>query len=451
MATPSNSTLKRSLGFAQVALYGTGSMLGAGIYALIGKTAGTLGNAVWLAFAVAMTGALLTGLSYAAVGGRYPKAGGAAFVTQQAFGLPWLSYMVGIAVMMSGLTSMATGSQAIIEQLQKILLFADGWIKPGAIGLVLLIGAVIFRGIRESMWLNMLCTIVEAAGLLFIIFIGLRYWGAVDYLAMPTATASTGDWGTVFIVLQAAVLSFFSFIGFEDILNVSEEVKDPQKNVPRGLITAMLITTCIYMAVAITAVSVLPWAELAQSKSPLMDVAKKAAPWFSSIDKVYLAITIFAIGNTALLNYLMGSRLLYGMSIQALLPAPLSKIHPQRQTPHVAIVVLFFIVSLLILLANVRQMAEATVMLLLSVFTLVNLALLKLKKQATEPVTSFDVPAIVPLLGALVCATLIVVRISTAISSAKPDDQKAPLIAAAILAASMVLYQVVKPKKAVAE
>jgi amino acid transporter len=438
--TPS---LKRSLGFIQIALYGTGSMLGAGIYALIGKTAGTLGNAVWLAFAVAMTGALLTGLSYAAVGGRYPKASGAAFVTQQAFGLPWLSYVVGIAVMMSGLTSMATGSQAIIEQLQKVLAFSDGWIKPGSIGLVMLIGAVIFRGIRESMWLNMLCTIIEASGLLFILFVGMKYWGAVDYTAMPETTTAAGAWGTALIVLQGAVLSFFSFIGFEDILNVSEEVKDPHKNVPRGLITAMLMTTFIYMAVAITAVSVLPWTELAASKSPLMDVAKKAAPWFGGIDKVYLAITIFAIGNTALLNYLMGSRLLFGMSSQGLLPQPLAKIHPQRQTPHVAILVLFLIVSSLIILANVRQMAEATVLLLLSVFTLVNLALLKLKREKTEALTSFDVPAVVPLLGALVCATLIVVRIS----SAKPEDQKAPLIAAAILGISMLLYKLVKPQK----
>jgi amino acid transporter len=444
----SNSTLIPTLGRWQVLFYGLGSMLGAGIYALVGRAAESLGNAVWLAFLAAMIAALLTGLSYACVGGRYAKAGGAAYVTQRALGKPAISYMVGLAVMMSGLTSMATGSQAIAENLEKALGFALP-IKLVAIGLVFLVGCVIFRGMRESMWANIVCTVVEAAGLLFIIVVGVRYWGGVNYLETPGDFKGVGSGITLALVLQGAVLMFFSFIGFEDILNVSEEVKEPKKDIPFGLIGAMVLATLIYMAVAITAVSVLPWKELAASKTPLMEVAHRAAPWFKGIDSVYLGITIFAIGNTALLNYLMGSRLLYGMSRQGLLPATLGKLHATRKTPHLAILVLFGIVSALILSGGVKPLAEATVLLLLMVFTLVNISLVILKRRPSEPSDGFDVPLFVPILGAIVCALLIGVRVQAAFTDPKPGSATAPLIALAIFAVSFVLYRLMRPKDVV--
>ncbi len=445
-----HSGLQPALGRWQVLFYGLGSMLGAGIYALVGRAAESLGNAVWLAFLAAMVAALLTGLSYACVGGRYAKAGGAAYVTQRALGRPALSYVVGIAVMMSGLTSMATGSQAIAENLEKAVGFALP-IKAVAIGLVFLIGCVIFRGIRESMWVNIVCTAVEASGLLFIIAVGVKYWGGVNYLETPADTAGVGSGITLALVLQGAVLMFFSFIGFEDILNVSEEVKNPKRDIPFGLIGAMILATLIYMAVAVTAVSVLPWRELAASKTPLMEVAHRAAPWFGGIDRVYLGITIFAIGNTALLNYLMGSRLLYGMSRQGLMPAVLGKLHAQRRTPQLAIVVLFVIVSLLILSGGVKPLAEATVLLLLCVFTLVNISLIVLKRRPSEPSDGFDVPLAVPILGALVCALLVVVRVHAAFTAEKPGAWVAPSIALGIFVVSFLLYSLLKPKQVVVE
>ena len=442
----SSPALLPTLGRWQVLFYGLGSMLGAGIYALVGRAAESLGNAVWLAFLAAMVAAMLTGLSYACVGGRYPKAGGAAFVTQRALRRPAISYVVGIAVMMSGLTSMATGSQAIAENLEK----AVGMVLPiklVAIALVFLVGCVIYRGMKESMWVNIVCTVVETAGLLFIIGVGVKYWGGVNYLETPADVSGVGSGITLALVLQGAVLMFFSFIGFEDILNVSEEVKNPKRDIPFGLIGAMILATLIYMAVAITAVSVLPWRELAASKTPLMEVAHRAAPWFAGIDRIYLGVTIFAIGNTALLNYLMGSRLLYGMSRQGLLPALLGKLHPQRHTPQVAIFVLFGIVSLLILSGGVKPLAEATVLLLLVVFTLVNVSLIVLKRRSSEPGDGFDVPLLVPILGALVCSLLIVVRVQAAFTDPRPGAALAPLIALGIFAVSFLLYFLMKPRE----
>ena len=381
--------------------------------------------------------ALLTGLSYACVGSRYPKAGGASYVTQRALGKPWLSYVVGLCVMMSGLTSMATGAQAMAETIAKGL-GMDLPVKLVAIGIVLLVGLVIFRGIRESMWVNITCTVVEAVGLLFIIAVGMRFWGSVDYFETPTRSAGGSSAIPMMLILQGAVLMFFSFIGFEDILNVSEEVKNPRRDVPMGLIGAMVVATLIYMAVAITAVSVIPWADLAKSPAPLMEVAKAAAPWFKNIDSIYIGITLFAIGNTALLNYIMGSRLLYGMSRQGLLPALIGRIHTTRRTPHVAILILFFIVTALILSGSVKQLAESTVLLLLMVFTVVNIALIILKRRPGEPRGGFEVPVFVPVLGALVCLTLIAVRVESAWSL--KGGYVAPLVALAIIVVSLGLY-----------
>jgi len=417
-------------------------MLGAGIYALVGKAADSLGNAIWLAFLAAMVVALLTGLSYACVGSRYPKAGGAAYVTQRALGKPWLSYVVGLCVMMSGLTSMATGAQAMAETIEKGL-GMDLPVKLLAIGIVLLVGLVIFRGIRESMWVNITCTVVEAAGLLFIIAVGMQFWGSVDYFETPTRSAGGSSAIPMMLILQGAVLMFFSFIGFEDILNVSEEVKNPRRDVPLGLIGAMVVATLIYMAVAITAVSVIPWADLAKSPAPLMEVAKAAAPWFKNLDSIYIGITLFAIGNTALLNYIMGSRLLYGMSRQGLLPALIGRIHATRRTPHIAILILFVIVTALIVSGSVKQLAESTVLLLLMVFTVVNVSLIILKLRPGEARGGFEVPVFVPVLGALVCLTLIGVRVESAWSA--EGGHVAPLVALAIVAVSLGLYFLTRP------
>lgn len=449
-APEDSPTLVQTIGRWQILFYGLGSMLGAGVYSLIGKAAGVLGNAVWLAFVAAMIAALLTGLSYASVGSRYPKAGGAAYVTERASRKPWLSYVVGIAVTMSGLTSMATGLQAIAATLAEHAGIGIP-VKLLAILLALLIGAVIYRGIRESMWTNLVCTVIEIAGLVFIIAVGVKYWGGVNYLEAPPEAMGAGIAGiSLVVILQGAVLTFFSFIGFEDILNVSEEVKNPRKAIPFGLIGAMVSATIIYMAVAITAVSVVPWRELADSPAPLMQVAKTAAPWFGGLDKVYIVITIFSIGNTALLNYLMGSRLLYGMSKQGLLPLFLGKVHAVRRTPHIAVGVLFLIVTALILAGGVKQLAEATALLLLTVFAVVNVSLVILKRRPGEPKGGFEVPTWVPVLGAIVCLILIGSRIHGAFQSHDDSSHVAPLVAGGIIAVSLLLYRILKPSTGVA-
>ncbi len=432
-------SLARVIGPFTLIIYGVGSMLGAGIYGLVGEAAGRMGSAIWLAFLCAMVAALLTGLSYANLGSRYPRAAGAAYATHRAYRRPMLTYVVGLAIVASGLTSMATGSRVIGRELASVGIPLGAEIIAG-IYLVLLSGLV-FRGIKESMWFNIACTAIEAAGLIFVVAIGLKYWGSVNYLQGPIAADGSISPLTIAIVLQGGVLTFFSFIGFEDILNVSEECKEPKTTIPIGLIGAMLISTAIYMAVAITAVSVLPPGELA--KTNLRGVVAVAAPWFPSW--LFTVITCFAVANTALLNYVMASRLIYGMSRQGLMPAALGKVHRTRQTPHVAIFVLLGIILALMLSGQVSRLADATVLLLLTVFTIVNIALVILKFRPAEPKGRFEVPFIIPVLGAAVCATLLITRVA-ARGKDGYHDWAAPATAGVLIALIIALYLVLRPK-----
>lgn len=407
LASGAKPTLERRLGFIALTIYGLGNMLGAGIYGTIGVAAKELGNALWLAFAASVVAAGLTGLSYACLGSRYPRAAGAAYITERAFGSRFLTYVIGLTIMCSGLTSMATASHVFGSHflsaagLSLSVSGADWAVRGVVLPFLLAIAFVNFRGIRESAVLNAICTLVEAAGLVFIIVIGLGFVGSVDYLD-ASAPKNPGGEVTMPLVLGGAVLAFFSFIGFEDLLNVSEEVKTPERTLPLALVSALALATVIYMAVSVVAVSVVPARDLAAATKPaLYLVAERAAPWMNA--RWFSVIAMFAVANTALLNYIMGSRLLYGMARQRLLPQILGKIHPRRHTPHVAILALLGIVLILVLVGSISALAQATSLLLLASFTVVNLALIVLKLRPGEARGRFEVPVVVPALGALVC------------------------------------------------
>src|SRR4029450_7929648 len=369
-AAPEAPSLMRTIGPAQMALYGLGSMLGAGIYGLIGKAAGQAGNAVWLSFVVALVAALLTAFSYASLGSRYPRAAGAAYATERAYGFPLLSFMVGLALVCSGLTSIATQSQVFASNTAALFGLESIPLSWPALGFLLILTGLVFRGIRESMWVNVLCTLIEAGGLVLVIVAGASYWGSVDYLETPASPASDP---AALLVMQAAVLAFFAFIGFEDMINVAEETRDPERTVPLGLILAMAAAALLYIGVAVTAVSVVPWQELAEAPGPITAVMERAAPSLTPL--LFTAITLFAVANTALVNYVTASRLIYGMARQGLLPQRLGDVHAGRRTSHLAVAALFLVLAPLALLGTTTELAAATVLLLLLVFMVVNGAL----------------------------------------------------------------------------
>jgi amino acid transporter len=437
--------LNRTIGPFRLMLYGVGSMLGAGIYGLVGKAAGVMGAALWMGFLAAMIAALLTGISYASIASRYPRAGGAAYVTQRAFAHPRLSYVVGLVVICSGLLSIATQSKVVAANLNVLLGAATGVSIAGvpaaelalATGFVLLVAGIVYRGISESLWANVVCTFLEAGGLLLVIVVGARFWGGTDLLELPGAALE--DWGAVApLLLQGAVLTFFSFIGFEDMLNVSEEVKAPNRTMPIALIGAMLIASAIYLAVAVTAVTVAPWQELATAPGPLRLVIERSAPWFPPVG--FTIITIAAVANTALVNYVMASRLIYGMARQDLLPSVLSRVNQRRQTPHVAIGLLLAIILALQFAGDISQLASATVLLLLMVFVVVNGALIALNRREGSISGCFNAPTIVPAAGMLVCLALISGQFAQ-------SDWRPAAVAVALVGAILLLYQLTERRR----
>ncbi len=454
----SNGQLARTMGLGALIIYGVGDMLGAGIYGLMGKYAGKMGNAIWLAFAMSALAALFTGLSYASLGSRYPRAAGAAYITHRAFGWAFLSYTIGLAVCASGLTSFATQSRAFAGY----LLGFSGFQVPGAKGdlpvasaLAVFAIAIAFigfltlvnlRGMKEATWLNLLCTAIEVGGLLAIIAFGARFIGGVNLLEVPSSTAQGGGisfpelglFGVGTLMLQGAVLTFYSFIGFEDMINVSEEVKDPERNFPRGLVIALAITAVIYMLVAITVVSVVPWRELAPSGQPMVEVMRRAAPAFPP--QIFSIVAIFAISNSALLNFIMGSRLLYGMARQGLLPRSLGVVHPKRQTPTRAIYVLAVVTILLVISGDISALAAASSTLLLMIFALVNAALIVLKRRPNEAKGRFEVPTWVPVAGIGVSLLMLTA------AAFDPDRRPSFAIAFGILAVIAAVYTAMKPK-----
>lgn len=431
--------LKRTIGPGQLMLYGVGSMLGAGIYGLVGKGAGVMGNAIWMAFLLAMTAALLTGLSYASIASRYPRAAGAAYVTERAFRASWLSYLVGLTVVASGIASAATQSKVVAANLNALLGLNTGVTIAGApveivllaIGFLMIVAGIVYRGISESIWANTVCTLIEISGLVLVVAVGMRFWGQTDLMEVAASPANPEGLLTATLLLQGAILTFFSFLGFEDMLNVAEEVKEPERNMPIAMIGAMLIVSVIYIAVSITAVSIVPWQELSAAPGPLRLVIERAAPWFPAVGFTF--ITIAAVANTALVNTIMGSRMLYGLSRQGLLPAVLGKVHKKRRTPHVAIGVLFVIIAALQFVGDIAQLAGATVLLLLLVFVVVNGALIILKRREGNIPGRFNAPLLVPILGGGLCLVMILGQVLQ-------SDWRPPAIAGGLIALILTTY-----------
>ncbi len=388
-------SLKRVFGLNTLVIYGVGDILGAGIYAVVGKVAGLSGSSVWISFLVAMVVAAFTALSYAELGSRAPKSGGVAYFVQKAFHTEWLSVLVGWLMFCTCLVSMATLSKAFAGYLTNFAPIIPAW----AIILALFGGLALinFWGMRESSALNIFCTVLEVSGLLIVIIVSTLFLtgGGAGNSAVniPVPSGEAIGWMSIF---QGAALAFYAFIGFEDVVNVSEEVKDPERNVPRAILLALGIAAVVYILVSWLATRVLSPSDLAASNAPLLDVVYRAQPGFPRV--LFTFIALFAVLNTVLLNFVTASRLLFGMSREGLLPAWLGKLHPKRATPYRTLLVILPIVIFLAFSGTLQFLAGTTATLILAMFCLVNLSLLVIKRR--EPRSrGFQIPFLVPVLA----------------------------------------------------
>jgi len=406
-AAQAEPSLHRVMGPWLLLLFIVGDILGTGIYALTGQVAKQVGGAVWMPFVVAFVVALITAFSYLELVTKYPRAAGAALYTHRAFGIHFVTFIVAFAVMCSGITSASTASRAFAANMSHAFDLKYTVFGITMVGLVFMaaVAVINFRGVGESVKMNVLLTCVELTGLLIIIFIGLCAIGAGQGdVSRVMEFKTVGDGGIFWPVIAATTLAFFAMVGFEDSVNMAEETKDPVNTFPKILLIGLLITGAIYVLVSISAITLVPPEELGSGETPLLKVVQAGAPNFPL--GVFGFITMFAVANSALINMLMASRLVYGMSRERVLPAVLGKVHPTRRTPYIAIgftTLLAF--GLITFVGEVPALGGTTALLLLCVFTVVNVAVLVLRK---DPVghKHFVTPTIVPVLGAITCAFL---------------------------------------------
>jgi len=382
-----------------------GDILGAGIYALVGNLARHVGGAVWLPLAIGFAVAALTAASYAELVGKYPRAAGAALYTHRAFRRPFFTFVVAFAVLMSGVSSASAaalmfGGKYLAQLVEAPRLLA-------ALGFLGAITAVNFIGISQSIKVNLVLTAIELGGLLIVLAVGLiAILGGVGDTSRALALDAPA--GPAAGVLAATALGFYALIGFEDSVNLAEECRAPARTFPRALFVGITLTGVLYVAIACVAVTLVPPAQLGRSSAPLLEVVAAAGvafpPWLFAI------IALLAISNTALMNMIMASRLLYGMAREGIVPRPLARVHARRRTPYVAIAFTVAIAAALVLSSvvvedGVAALATTTVVLLLVVFAVVNIAAIVLRRRPVAH-AHFRAPAWAPPLGAAACLLL---------------------------------------------
>jgi amino acid transporter len=375
--------------------YGLGTIVGAGIYVLIGEIAGYAGSWAPLSFLAAALIASFTGLSYAELVGRYPRSAGEAVYVHAAFNQKWLSQLMGWAVVLTGLVSAAT----LLKGFSAYYINLFG----GSSALVIIvavfcIGLLACSGVKQSVGVAVVITIIELLGLLLVIL------ASADALSMQTNWQkwqdglSSPSWVGI---SAAAFLAFYAFIGFEDMVNMAEEVKDAERVLPKAIIIAVIVATLIYFIIAIVAVVVMPPEQLAKSQAPMAAIAEQSS-WFPA--PLLTLISLVAILNGAIVQLLMAPRVIYGLTSSSVRLQFLAKINPKTQTPLNATVVVCLFILLFALALPLARLAQLTSAIILIIFVVVNAALLLVKQR--EPYGGFMVPACIPVLGMLTSSIL---------------------------------------------
>jgi len=374
---PPALTLKPVLGPVQLVFYGVGVIVGAGVYSVIGSAAGIAQQNLWLSFAIGAIVALLTGFSYAEMTTSFPSSGAEYQYLRDA--LPqyhFASFGVGLVILMGGAAAAATVAVAFGGYLRT---FADIPIWLSASALLVACTALSIWGLRESSWANILFTAIEVTGLILVIAAG----STKGDLFKPVLNA-TGNG-----VLPAAATLFFVYLGFEKIANMTEEVRNPSRDVPRAIFFSIAITTILYILVSLAVTGLAPPNALAKSDAPLAMAIENAWP---GVGNVLGAIAIFSTANTVLISLIAGSRLAYSMGRDNEIPGIFASLLPDRDTPWAAALFIFAMSQLLVPIGDVQILAELSSLTALLAFLAVNIALIILRYRLPDHDRPFRVP-----------------------------------------------------------
>ncbi len=402
--TSGTTTLKRSLNTPLLTLYGLGVTVGAGIYVLIGEAAALAGPFAWLSFLAAAIVVGFTALSYTELSTRYPISAGEAVYVEKGFGRPMLATGVGMLVAFSGMVSAAAIAVGASGYLAGLIAVPD---TAGVVPIVLLMGILAWWGITQSVTTAAVVTVLELLGLMTVI-----YWGfsTADTSGLALSdmmpTAAWSDWNGI---IGATVLAFFAFVGFEDMVNVAEEVKDPRRTLPRAILITLVVATVLYVATCLAVLMSVPLDELATSGEPLALVFADAPV---VVQSGFSALAIVATVNGVLIQIIMSSRIFYGIAARGNLPAAFARLSPRTRTPTVATGFVTLAIIVLASLFPIGSLASWTSQIVLVVFVLVNASLIAIKSQGQDRQTShFDVPLLFPIAGLILSLTLLAVSL----------------------------------------
>ncbi|WP_373998997.1 APC family permease [Bdellovibrio bacteriovorus] len=370
--------MKKSLSLFHLIFYGTGMILGAGIYSVIGKAGGVAENGLWISFLLAALCASLTALSYAELATMFPKTGGEYIYVKNIFPQwPYLAMLCGSMMIFAGISTATTVAMAFsgyIQQFADIPEFVTAFCLLGVFTLVNILG------IKESSWVNVVFTLIEILGLLIFVWVGLQSPKFGEALAEPRFDGA---------IISGAALVIFAYFGFENIVNLVEESKAPEKDLPKGIIISLVISTILYLLVSLTALALGSPEELSRSNAPLSDLTRNAASW---IPRTLGAIALFSTANTVLISMISTSRIIFSMAREKDLPRVFSKLLKKRATPWMGALAVFALAIALLPSGGIEVVASASSFATMIAFTVINLALIYLRFKDPERKRPFKVP-----------------------------------------------------------
>ncbi|MEM7523858.1 MAG: amino acid permease [Pseudomonadota bacterium] len=390
--------LRRALTTPLLTLYGLGVTVGAGIYVLVGATAAEAGPYAPVSFLIAAIVVAFTAFSYAELSTRYPVSAGEAAYVEAGFRSGKLATVVGLAVALSGMVSAAAVAIGASSYLQGLITAPHALLT---IGVVTLMGLIALWGITQSVTVAAIITLIEIGGLIFVSVWAFGFsaplgFGFVEMIPPVTGPHWIG-------IGAASLLAFFAFVGFEDMANVAEEVKDPVATMPKAIVLTLIIASLLYVATTTAVLFAVPIDTLANSAAPLSLVFANASV---RIQQSFAIIAIVATVNGVLIQMIMASRVLYGLADRGQLPAVLATVSQRTQTPVVATLAVVCVIILLTLALPIDALAERTSQIVLFVFILVNAALIRLKFRREKETNHFKVPIFVPVFGVLTSVLL---------------------------------------------
>ena len=399
---PRNGLARRISTFELTAM-GVGVILGAGIYVLVGEAAGRAGSAVWISFGLAAVAAVLTGLTYAELASSFPSSAAAFEFTRRAFGAR-TGFVIGWTMLFAMTIPAAAVALGFAEYLDEFVSLPTRLV---AVALIVASALLLIRGVSESVRVGVVFAAVEIGGLILVVVVSTRYLdpggGDVNYLDLFDGVNG---------ILAATALIFFAFLGFEQIANLGEEARDPKRGLPIAIISAVAITSVVYMLVALSAVSVVNWRELAESGAPLSLVVREATG--ADLAKTLSVIALFATANTVLFSMLAGSRALFGMARDGSLPDGISRVSRRGKTPFVAIFIIATAAVVFALVGKIGTVADMINASVLLAFTAVNVALIRIRLRGDNMPGAFRTPftiqriPLIPFFGAAISLFMLV-------------------------------------------